>query len=167
MDVTYITTETALDLTESLLVGPSLLRHLHGLPPRVELPLFSAELHLVHQVVARRILAEPLYSQVVASLGDDEEEYQDLLQLLRPCLASWAYYYALPNIHLLLHDPALELNASQLNQHLDDLRRSHRHQAELWTQQVVDHLLAQPDRYPGYKLSSQIRTYLGTAKVMF
>lgn len=163
-DTTYMTPETVLDLADLLLVSPKVLRATHALPPRVELPLFSAELHLVHQVVARKILGQDLYARVLNHITVPDTSLEPLMAQLRPCLATWVYYYALPNFYLLL--PEQPNAANQHPQQLELLRRSTRHQAEEWTRHVVEYLTANPLLFPEFNLTGAARAYMGSPKVM-
>jgi hypothetical protein len=162
--------ETTTIDNEFLLLTTQQFRSLQPLPSQVQDQHFSAELHLVHQVVARRILGASLYEALIADVAFGlnvviDGPNQILLQLLRPCLAAWTYQYALPNFaHLLT--PAIANtkgdNLLKTNPQLNALRVQTRRNAEVWTQHLVQHLLNNPDHYPSYEVCHSARTYIGS-----
>jgi len=144
---------------EIFIVSASEFRSLQPIPTTIEDHLFSAELHLVHYVVARRVLGSTLYEQVVAALtfpNGGNDDFEALNQFLKPCLAAWAYFYALPNIYAELVDPPQDLGLMRIQQ---------RSAAVAWTQELVQHLLDNPTLYPHYEVLNSARTYLGSPKL--
>lgn len=144
---------------ELLLLSPAQFRTYHPIPASVDDATLIAELHLVNQVVARRILGSLLFEGVcIDAAFDTPTDYAELLTILRPTLASWAFVYALP--HLMRH-------LSPEGQEAHQLRTNARQQAEAWTQRLVDHLTANSAQYLHYTIPMAARSYLSTPKVMF
>lgn len=166
------TLPTSLD-AELLLLNPEQFRTYQPLPNNVQDQHFSAELYLVHQVVARRLLGSGLYESLISAIAFGTEAspagpYDDLLKVLRPCLAAWAYKYALPNFWHLLSPAIANTKGDNLlstSPQLLALMAKQRLVAEAWTQQLVQHLQDHPDLYPNFELLASARGYMGSPKL--
>lgn len=144
---------------EIFLVTASEFRNLQPIPAEAEDHLFSAELHLVHYVVARRLLGSTLYEQVVAALSfpnNGGNDYEALNRYLKPCLAAWAYFYALPNLYPMLSNASTDLGM---------MRKQQRSHAEAWAQELVRHLENNSGLYPHYEMLNSAKSYLGSPKL--